>query len=102
MKAMKAKTGKEEKIKKAVEKSVEKEPESNHGAIKKVGVISTIIESIKNNPLTKAEILDILTAKFPDRKADGMKATITIQLGPGRLATRYILKKDGDKYVIEA
>jgi len=99
---MKAKTEKE-KIKKAVEKAVEKEPESKPATIKKVGIIATIIESIKNNPLTKTEILEILVRKFPDRKADGMKATVSIQLGPTRLGSKYILKKDDDgKYVIEA
>lgn len=71
--------------------------------IKKVGVgiISTIVSSIQKKALTKAEILEILVSKFPDRPADGMKSTISIQLGPTRLATKYTLTKDGDKYRIE-
>jgi hypothetical protein len=66
-----------------------------------VGIISTIIESIKKKALTKSEILEILVQKFPDRPADGMKSTISIQLGPTRLATKYNLTKDGDAYRIE-
>ena len=80
---------------------VEKEAEGNKGGIQKVGIIATIIESIKKNSLTKAEILAILVEKFPDRKADGMKSTVSIQLGSTRLGSKYDLKKDGDKYHID-
>jgi len=79
----------------------EKPVKAEKGGIQKVGIIATIISSIQKKPLTKAQILEILVEKFPDRKADGMKSTISIQLGPTRLATKYDLKKDGDKYRIE-
>ena len=90
-----------------VEKPAKKEPEpvkvEKVEKIKKVGVgiISTIVSSIQKKALTKSEILEILVSKFPDRPADGMKATVSIQLGPTRLATKYNLTKDGDKYRIE-
>lgn len=104
-----AKTAKKDAVKKIekavpVVKVVEKEPEpveAEKGGIQKVGVISTIVESLKAGWTTKAAILETLTKKFPDRKADGMKSTVSIQLGPTRLATKHKLVKDGDKYRIE-
>lgn len=52
------------------------------------GVIATILASVKaatkTKPATKDSILASLVAKFPDRPADSMKNTITVQMG-GRL-----------------
>ena len=67
-----------------------------------IGIIKSIVEAIQKKALSKSEILEILVEKFPDRPAAGMKSTISIQLGPTRLATKYKLVKDGDKYRIEA
>jgi len=85
---------------KKTEKPVKIKKESNprNG----IGIIATIIESIQKKPHTKEELLTILTKKFPDRKADGMKSTISIQLGQARLGSKFKLIKDGDKYHIAA
>lgn len=106
----KAAAKKAEKVSKAAaaaSKPVEKAAPKVEPEIKKdgkpfagVGVIATIIESIKKKALSKEEILDILVAKFPDRKANGMRSTITIQLGPSRLPTRFNVQRDGDKFRI--
>ena len=69
-------------------------------AVKGPGVISTIIETISKRPATKQEILDVLCKRFPDRAADGMKATVSIQLGPTRLGSKFKLHRDGDKFHI--
>lgn len=56
--------------------------------LKKVGVISTIIECLskatKTRPLSREDLLEKLTKQFPDRSADGMKKTISQQV-PKRL-----------------
>ena len=69
-------------------------------AAKAPGVIATIVESITRKPLSKTEILDILVKKFPDRSPDGMWATVSIQLGPTRLGSKFKLLRDGDKFHI--
>jgi hypothetical protein len=96
---------KTEKVEKPAEKrSVPVEPVEKIDKPRKlagVGIISTIVECLKAGWTTKAAIHQILVEKFPDRKADGMKSTVSIQLGPTRLAKKYKLLKDGDKYRIE-
>lgn len=67
-----------------------------------IGIIATIIENLQKKSLSKDEIHQILVKKFPDRPADGMKSTISIQLGPTRLGSKFKLIKDGDKYHIAA
>jgi hypothetical protein len=48
--------------------------------LKKEGVIATIVETISRERVASTEeILEVLVKKFPDRPADGMKATIRIQ-----------------------
>lgn len=82
------------------EKTEKQEPEEKRkqGGI---GIIKTIVSSIQKKSLTKAEILEILVAKFPDRPEKGMKATVGIQLSPARLGQKYKLVKNDDRYRIE-
>jgi hypothetical protein len=47
---------------------------------KKPGVISTIVDILKNGGGTAEQIADKLAKKFPDRKRDGMLTTVKIQL----------------------
>lgn len=77
--------------KKAGKKIARPDPESNgeykpakKGAIKGVGVIATIAECLtsasERKPVTKAEVLDVLVKKFPDRPAASLKSTINHQI----------------------
>ena len=102
----KASKEKAEKVEKAapvakasIKAPVEKTP-IKEKAVKGPGVISTIIEAIQRKPLTKAEIHQILVAKFPERQPDGMAKTVSIQLGPTRLGSKFKLIKDGDRFHI--
>lgn len=104
------KTKKSDRIKKVIKVKTEKaekpakresEVKSKRGGLQKIGIIASIIESIREGWKTKDEILAVLIKKFPDRKAEGMKSTISIQLGPTRLGAKYNLKKDGDKFQID-
>lgn len=107
-KASKEEAGKVEKtapaemalIKEKAEKAPVKKTATKEKAAKGPGVISTIVESITRKPLSKTEILDILVKKFPDRSPDGMRATVSIQLGPTRLGSKFKLLRDGDKFHI--
>ena len=65
------------------------------------GVIATLLEimkaSSKKEPVTKEQMLEKLIAKFPERNADSMKATINVQI-PSRLAKeKNITIVKGDK-----
>lgn len=83
-----------------VEKAAPVEKAPKEKATKGPGIIATIIESIKKKPLTKAEIHQILVSKFPDRQPEGMRATVSIQLGPTRLGSKFKLLRDGDRFHI--
>jgi hypothetical protein len=69
--------------KKSAKKPAAKKTGSTKRAVsvpKKEGVIASIIEIIsRERCASTAEILEVLVKKFPDRDADGMKATIRIQ-----------------------
>lgn len=77
-------------------KSVTKEKPSKKAKEKenfpqRVGIIDTILTTLRKatskKPVTKKDILEVLTEKFPDREESGMKATINVQV-PGRLNSR--------------
>lgn len=64
---------------------------------KSPGVIQTIVDIIDSKgPITKDQILKVLTKKFPDRNPEGMGRTIHIQV-PNRLNREKNIKiKEGD------
>ena len=55
------------------------------------GIIDTIIECLNKGPIKKEKIEEVLVKRFPDRKREGMRSTINIQLA-GRLAKEKKLK----------
>ena len=65
------------KSKKTLDPNAQVEPKAPKGP----GVLSTILELIKEGPQTQQSILDKLVFAFPDRTAEAMKKTITAQLG---------------------
>lgn len=79
--------GNEPKKKKSPEKkSVEKKSVEKKSAEKpkRVGVISSIIEFLLVKPMTKADLLDKLIERFPDRNAKSMSGTVAVQLSQSR------------------
>jgi len=69
---------------------------------KKPGVIQTIFETLSAGPATKDELLEVLTKTFPDKQADSMKNTISVQI-PGRMSREKgvnIIKREDGKYEI--
>jgi hypothetical protein len=80
-------TAKKAPAKKSVKKSAKKTAAKKNGSTKrevsvpkKIGVIASIVETIsRERGASTEEILEVLVKKFPDRDADGMKATIRIQ-----------------------
>jgi hypothetical protein len=75
-----ATTRKKAPAKKASAKTAKKSTKKPVGVLKKEGVIATIVETIsRERGASSTEILENLVKKFPDRDADGMKATIRIQ-----------------------
>jgi len=74
------------KSKKVAKKAAKKTNVAKSAGPQKVGVIETLIETLKHaGSLTKKgytveQLTAALAKKFPDRKADAMKATIKIQL----------------------
>lgn len=87
---------KEEKPKKAdkptkeekTDKPKGKKPEKAKGKSGK-GIIATIVSLLENatkkQPITKAEIIDVLKKEFPDRDVRGMTRTVHVQV-PGRIS----------------
>lgn len=87
---------KEEKPKKAGKPTKEektdkpngKKPEKAKGKSGK-GIIATIVslleKATKKQPITKAEIIDVLKKEFPDRDVRGMTRTVHVQV-PGRIS----------------
>ena len=87
---------KEEKPKKAdkptkeekTDKPKGKKPEKAKGKSGK-GIIATIVslleKATKKQPITKAEIIDVLKKEFPDRDVKGMTRTVHVQV-PGRIS----------------
>ncbi len=87
---------KEEKPKKAdkptkeekADKPKGKKPEKAKGKSGK-GIIATIVslleKATKKQPITKAEIIDVLKKEFPDRDVRGMTRTVHVQV-PGRIS----------------
>lgn len=87
---------KEEKPKKAdkptkeekTDKPKGKKPEKAKGKSGK-GIIATIVslleKATKKQPITKAEIIDVLKKEFPDRDVRGMTRTVHVQV-PGRIS----------------
>jgi hypothetical protein len=75
---------KEEKI----DKPKGKKPEKAKGKSGK-GIIATIVslleKATKKQPITKAEIIDVLKKEFPDRDVRGMTRTVHVQV-PGRIS----------------
>lgn len=75
--------------KEKVKSSKKAASKDKEGFPRKVGVIDTIVNTLKTGtskkPVTKADILKALMKKFPDRDEKGMKSTINIQV-PGRLS----------------
>jgi hypothetical protein len=68
----------------------------------KVGIIETITDCLRKKHCTKEQILARLVQKFPQRPADGMKRTVSIQVPTG-LKTRKglnVQKDAGGKYFI--
>lgn len=70
------------------------------------GIIESIIEFLRTGtsgrPLTKDEVLKRLTKRFPDRSADAMKTTISIQI-PSRIKSDrgIVVRKNENGYWIE-
>lgn len=91
-----AKATKETKPAKAEKKKADKGEKKS--GIQKVGVIDAIVDILKNSaiPLKKADIAAKLATKFPDRDAEGLKATVGVQV-PYYLSKKghEILKIDG-------
>ena len=78
------KVEKKEKTKRETDKAAGKKPKQKEP--KKIGVIASILEFISaGNPVSKKQLLDKLTKRFPDRPVDGMEKTIAAQL-PNRMA----------------
>lgn len=65
-----------------------KKPEKAKGKSGK-GIIATIVSLLENatkkQPITKAEIIDVLKKEFPDRDVRGMTRTVHVQV-PGRIS----------------
>jgi sRNA-binding protein len=65
-----------------------KKPEKAKGKSGK-GIIATIVslleKATKKQPITKAEIIDVLKKEFPDRDVRGMTRTVHVQV-PGRIS----------------
>ena len=60
----------EESKKRTVEKTTKKDKK------KRGGVIATIIECIKDKPMTRESVLKVLVKKFPERKESSMNTTV--------------------------
>ena len=62
-------------------------PAKKEKAFAKVGVIQTIIDSLKSasskKPVSKEDIVKILVDKFPDREERAMKSTVSSQIPSG-------------------
>jgi hypothetical protein len=78
------KAAKKTAAKKATKKVKEPSPGRSATAGKKVGVIKTIIEILKEGPILKADLLDRLCETFPDRPRESMASTMNAQC-PTRL-----------------
>ncbi len=91
-------TKKKETKKKETKKTVKK------NKVKKVGVITSILEIIQNSgPISKEQILTKLIKRFPDRDEVGMTKTISAQV-PNRLSKEKkvkIQKNNKGKYFIK-
>ena len=66
----------------------------------KFGVIKSIQELIEESPKTKDEILNNLIKLFPERNPDGMKITISAQLGTNKRPFR-IEKEKGVEVLVD-
>lgn len=97
------KTSKKKTSKKAAKKTSKKAAKTSKKAAKKatiprVGIITTIVELLTKKAYTKAELLEALKTRFPDRPEKGMMHTITCQV-PNRLKSEKDLNvvklKDG-------
>lgn len=81
----------QEKAKRQAPKKVDKGP----------GVVASIIEFLKAEKLTRAELLEKLVERFPDRERKGMQTTVNCQV-PKRLEAEKKLKvqnKDGKFFI---
>jgi hypothetical protein len=93
--------------KKSTKKSTKSTKAKGKGSpIQKVGIIDEILAIVNGTKrgLTKADILEKLAKKFPDRDAEKMKATVSVQV-PYFLNNKRnagIIKLPGNKYVVEA
>ena len=97
-KAVKTKDKKASKPVKAskADKPAKKGPTGPRG----VGVCATIVEcyqkASKKKPVTKAEILEVLTKKFPDRDPDKMKSTVSGSPTWIPLEKKLTVERDGE------
>ena len=87
--------------KKAVEeKKARKAEKKREGG--KPGILSSIVEIIQTSkkPVGRADILESLATKFPERNKDAMKKTVQAQLG-GKKRPLRIEREKGLKLVID-
>jgi hypothetical protein len=67
----------------------------------KVGVIQTIVDTLKKasskNPVTKDDVLEILKTKFPERDERAMKSTVSSQIPSGLRVEKGLEVEKNDK-----
>lgn len=63
-------------------------PESAPASTERPGIIACILENLmkatEDKPITKAEMFDIVKAKFPDRPPSSLNVTVHAQMVPAR------------------
>lgn len=78
----------EEKVKDPSEEKAKPDPKAKkEPSDKPVGVIGSIVEFLKQKPLTLEELLKSLSERFPERNAASMAQTVKVQIG-GKTPTR--------------
>lgn len=89
------------------QKAIPRAPRKETNACKKIGIVATIIELLKeagDKGITKREILNKLVMKFPDREPDSMHNTVNCQV-PYRLIKNKGLNvwrgEEGRYYLLE-
>ena len=86
----------QKKSKKTKKRTPKKAAATKAKAEPKVGIIATIIESLSKKAMTKDELLEVLTKKFPERTPEAMRTTVNCQV-PTRLASEKGLNITKDK-----
>jgi hypothetical protein len=84
-------------------KAKKKNPSTNGKAARAPGVGDTIVEVLKKasskSPVTKEDILKTCVKRFPDRKPEAMKSTISSQVPTGlRIERKLEVKKNDNGY----